>query len=93
MHYWKHTLAILAAVLVLAACSTSADEPANARIEPSDAPEGFVLGETWDGRGTDSERCDYLGQEGRTADGWIHWIYSTKGQSTNARLVLGSTGE
>lgn len=48
--------------------------------------------ENWDGRGTDSERCDLVGQEGRPAEGWIHWIFSTKGDSTDARLTLGGTG-
>jgi hypothetical protein len=48
--------------------------------------------ENWDGRGTDSERCDLIGQEGRTAAGWIHWVFSTKGDSTDAKLVLGGTG-
>jgi hypothetical protein len=48
--------------------------------------------EDWDGRGTDSERCDYVGQEGRPATGWIHWVFSTKGDSTDASLVLGGTG-
>lgn len=50
--------------------------------------------ETWDGiRGTDSERCDKLGESPeRTADGWIHWIFSTKGTSTDAELILGGMG-
>ena len=48
--------------------------------------------EAWDGRGTDSERCGYVGQEGRPETGWIHWVFSTKGDSTDAKLVLGGTG-
>ncbi len=49
--------------------------------------------EEWDGlRGLDSERCEYVGQEGRPETGWIHWIFATKGDSDDARLVLGGTG-
>jgi hypothetical protein len=48
--------------------------------------------EDWDGRGTDSERCELAGQEGRPESGWIHWVFSTKGESTDAKLTLGGTG-
>jgi hypothetical protein len=48
--------------------------------------------EFWDGRGTDSERCDLAGQEGRPVTGWIHWVFATKGDSTDALLTLGGTG-
>ncbi|MBC7085125.1 MAG: hypothetical protein H5T43_01980 [Methanomethylovorans sp.] len=48
--------------------------------------------ENWDGRGTDSKHCEYAGQEGRPATGWIHWVFSTKGESTDAELILGGTG-
>ncbi len=48
--------------------------------------------EEWDGRGTDSEDCDKVGEGPRTENGWIHWIFSTKGDSTDARLTLGGTG-
>jgi hypothetical protein len=48
--------------------------------------------EEWDGRGSDSEKCEYVGQEGRPESGWIHWVFSTKGKSTDAELVLGGTG-
>jgi hypothetical protein len=47
----------------------------------------------WDGRGTDSERCDLVGEGERTEEGWIHWVFGTKGQSTDATLTLGGTGE
>lgn len=48
---------------------------------------------SWNGRnGLDSERCDLVGEGGRTADGWIHWVFATKGDSTDAQLVLGGTG-
>lgn len=46
----------------------------------------------WDGRqGLDSERCELDGQEGRDGN-WIHWVFSTKGDSTGATLQLGGTG-
>ncbi len=50
--------------------------------------------EVWDGRGKDSLDCDKAGDGGRPDDGsgWIHWIFSTKGDSTSAELVLGGTG-
>ncbi|PKM90701.1 MAG: hypothetical protein CVU85_00055 [Firmicutes bacterium HGW-Firmicutes-10] len=53
---------------------------------------------TWDGsvewtrQGTDSEHCEYVGQEGRTADGWMHWIFNQAGDVTDAELRLGGSG-
>ncbi len=55
--------------------------------------EGPTYTENWDGkRGTDSEKCEYAGQPGRPATGWIHWVFSTKGESAGAELILGGTG-
>ena len=54
--------------------------------------DGATYTEDWDGRGSDSENCGLVGQEGRPETGWIHWIFSTKGESTNASLTLGGTG-
>ncbi len=97
----------LAALAVLAGCSESGDifapkllYPETATPEPfatlSEAPVSMAgaptYTENWDGRGTDSERCELAGQEGRPATGWIHWIFSTKGASTKAELTLGGTG-
>jgi hypothetical protein len=48
--------------------------------------------EPWNGRGTDSEHCEYAGDFGRPETGWIHWVFSTKGESTDALLTLGGTG-
>ena len=50
--------------------------------------------ESWDGRGTDSEKCKEAGEGERPDDGsgWIHWVFSTKGDSTNAELILEGTG-
>lgn len=47
--------------------------------------------ENWDGRNTLD--CGKLGESPeRTIDGWIHWVFSTKGASTDAELILGGTG-
>ena len=55
--------------------------------------DGPTYTEDWDGiRGLDSEKCEYVGQEGRSEEGWIHWVFSTKGDSTDAKLELGGTG-
>ena len=48
--------------------------------------------EEWDGRGTGSQDCSLVGPPERPATGWIHWVFSTKGDSTSAELVLGGTG-
>ena len=49
--------------------------------------------ENWDGRGLDSENCGLVcTSPERTVEGWIHWVFSTKGDSTDAQLVLGGTG-
>lgn len=48
--------------------------------------------QVWDGRGTDSLACEKVGEYGRPASGWIHWVFSTKGASTDALLTLGGTG-
>ena len=47
----------------------------------------------WDGQGSDSLRCDKLGESPeRTADGWIHWIVTQGPGVTEAELVLGGSG-
>jgi hypothetical protein len=71
-------LLVLIGLLTVGATSAFAGEPSYTEV--------------WDGRGTDSERCDLVGQEGRPETGWIHWIFATKGDSTDASLVLGGTG-
>jgi len=60
--------------------------------------------EDWDGRGDDSEDCKKVFDEDGVIDesdpryefalqgGWIHWIFNTKGASTDAELVLGGSG-
>lgn len=46
----------------------------------------------WTGQGSDSEDCDLVGDEGRTADGWMHWIFNQAGDVTDAELRLGGSG-
>ncbi len=49
--------------------------------------------EQWDQRGKDSLACNKAGDGPRDADtGWIHWVFSTKGASTDADLTLGGSG-
>ena len=72
----------LALVMVLAVASVAAD----------------TYTEVWDGtRGMDSWDCEIKGEDDPRNDfvdtGWIHWVFSTKGRSTDARLTLGGTGE
>ena len=54
----------------------------------------WVFEERWDGRGTDSLQCGKAGEGERpeNGDGWIHWVFSTKGTSTDAQLELGGSG-
>jgi hypothetical protein len=77
---WLSVFVVLTMLLSLALAmgATASDEPSYT--------------EQWDGRGTDSRDCSKVGQEGRPATGWIHWVFSTKGESTSAELVLGGTG-
>lgn len=49
--------------------------------------------ETWDGKkGLNSENCALAGNDNRPLTGWIHWVFSTKGNSTSAALVLDGNG-
>jgi hypothetical protein len=49
--------------------------------------------EEWDGRGTNSKRCDLADGNLRPETGWIHWVFSTKGASTDAKLIINGTDE
>ncbi len=46
----------------------------------------------WDGRGMDSMKCEYVGEEGRTSEGWIHWIFNKADGVVDPLLVLGGSG-
>ena len=48
----------------------------------------------WTGNGKNSIDCSKAGEAGRPDDdsGWIHWVFTTKGSSTNATLTLGGSG-
>jgi hypothetical protein len=74
----KLVLILAIAMLVMSATAVFAETP--------------TYTENWDGRGSDSERCGLAGQEGRPESGWIHWVFNTKGDSTDAKLILGGTG-
>lgn len=78
----------LALALLVAACSNLQAAP---QAEPTSTEPTFTY--SWDGkRGLGSEKCEYAGQPGRPATGWIHWVFNTKGASTGAELTLGGTG-
>ena len=46
----------------------------------------------WDGRGITSMRCELVGEEERTNDGWIHWIFNQAGEVSDPLLVLSGSG-
>ena len=99
MRYWKHGLAILAIAALLAACNSVQDQAAiDATVGPADLTEDPAYTEVWDGRGTDSEDCTIPGADDprfplyEAGSGWIHWVFSTKGDSTEALLELGGSG-
>ncbi|PKP57005.1 hypothetical protein CVT91_11680 [Candidatus Atribacteria bacterium HGW-Atribacteria-1] len=78
--------------LVFVGCSNIANitTPGSDPLEKNGKPTPTYT-EVWDGRGTDSEDCSKVGDGPRTEDGWIHWVFSTKGKSTDARLVIDGT--
>jgi hypothetical protein len=99
---WQRVVFALVMIVLLSLGSVvQANGPGNGRALGRAPGRGGEIGgpqvggpyeEYWDGRGTDSERCDLIGKDGRTEAGWIHWVFSTKGESTDAKLVLGGTG-
>lgn len=86
---WYLLVAMLILGLLFVGCTTKFTVPGADVVEKS---VDYTYYEEWDGRGKDSEDCSKVGQEGRTTDGWIHWVFNTKGDSTNAELVLGGSG-
>jgi hypothetical protein len=81
----KHKFLALAAVSALSFSAVA--------VGTAGADESPTYTENWDGRGADSERCQLAGSsDNRPVGGWIHWVFSTKGASTNAKLTLGGTG-
>jgi hypothetical protein len=75
----KLALLALIALLVIGVTSTLAS------AEP---PPGYTFDQDWMGHGSDSEYCEYAGEEGRPNTGWIHWVFNTKGFSTDAVLIV-----
>lgn len=43
----------------------------------------------WDGQGSDSEDCSKAGEDGRTEEGWIHWIVTTGLSIEESYLKIG----
>jgi len=75
---WSLALSLI--VVLVLGCGVMAQTPYDGSIE-------------WDGiHGTDSLRCDLIGQELRTADGWIHWILTSSDDTGLADIVLGGSG-
>jgi hypothetical protein len=75
----KLALLALIALLVIGVTSTLAS------AEP---PPDYTFEQDWMGHGSDSEYCEYAGEEGRPNTGWIHWVFNTKGFSTDAVLIV-----
>ncbi len=61
--------------------------------QPSSEEGEFIY--QWTGNGKNSLDCSKAGEGGRPDDGtgWIHWVFTTKGDSTDATLTLGGSGE
>ena len=70
----------------VASFSTSSSDPAFGTMS------AVTYTEVWDGRGTDSEACSQVDGDLRPPTGWIHWVFSTKGSSTDAELTLSAGG-
>ena len=97
MKHWKLGVAGLLLVGLLAACGS----PQTASQIDNELARSGLLGdptytEEWDGRGTDSEKCRVPDADDPRFPlydaglGWIHWVFSTKGASTDARLYIGA---
>ena len=94
MRFWKLGVMTVLLAGLMAACGTLQEASEfDGLVALTDDPNGFEWYADWNGRnGLDSEQCDLMGEAGRPATGWIHWVFNTKGSSTDAKLVLGGTG-
>ena len=97
MKHWKLGVAGLLLVGLLAACGT----PQTASQLDNELARSGHLGdptytEVWDGRGADSEKCRVPDTDDPrfplydSGEGWVHWVFATKGASTDARLYIGA---
>ena len=87
MKQYRWLVALLVGAFLLAACESMQSAVPTPEVELASG-NGFVY--TWDGiKGLDSEDCEL----DRDDDGWIHWVFATKGRSTSATLTLSGTGE
>jgi hypothetical protein len=61
-------------------------------LEINDGENEYVY--QWSGNGKDSLDCSKAGEGDRPDDGtgWIHWVFTGKGNSTDAILTLGGSG-
>jgi hypothetical protein len=91
MKHYRWLMALVVGALFLAACGgmQAAVPDDSVALATLDDPTYY---EEWDGRGSDSERCGLL-EEGDPrldveGDGWIHWVFATKGDSEDARLTV-----
>ena len=90
MKHVRWMVALLVGAVFLAACSGP-----QAGVEGAETSlvAALTASVEWDGQGSDSLRCDKLGEsDERTADGWIHWIITSASGVTEAELVLGGSG-
>ena len=94
MRFWKLGLLSVLLAGLMAACGTLQEaSEVDGLVALTDDPNGFEWYADWNGRnGLDSEQCGLMGEAGRPTTGWIHWVFNTKGSSTDAKLVLAGTG-
>jgi len=93
MKQYRWLVALVAGAFLLVACGglQSAVPDADVRLSSLGTP---TYSEDWDGRGSESEKCRVPDADDprfplyAAGDGWIHWVFSTKGASNNARLYV-----
>ena len=98
MQQYRWLMALVVGAFLLVACGgQQAVQPLEAEVsqlELTQDLDGLTYTETWDGRGSDSLRCiDPLPDDPRyefVESGWIHWVFATKGDSTDALLTIGN---
>lgn len=78
MKHIRWLVALVAGAFVLAACGGLQSGAPDAEVQLSSANGAFLY--EWDGiKGRFSEECSY----DRLEDGWIHWVFATKGRADN----------
>jgi hypothetical protein len=93
MKHYRWLMALVVGALFLAACGGMQAAVPDAEIDLLRRPTGGTVF-TWDGRGADSQKCHLADGELRDSEtGWTHWVFATKGSSTDASLVIKVGGE